>query len=189
MPSALYRQAVTDATRHHARSKTYSGRLLRPHKAFLSAMIDRLGVRSILDVGAGKGEQYTWIDPADGMTMEQAWGIDVRKYDPCWPPYAEEPSGKFDLVICTHTLGSIPIDDMPWFLDRLFGFASKAVFIGEKIGPIKKGVHGKRAGFSNDWSAIEWIEAIAPHRVSDVETHLSVVYRSDHGKFTGRFQL
>lgn len=188
-PSEAYRLALAQASAHHAESKTYSGRFLRPHKPFLSELIARLGIASALDYGAGKGEQYRWVDPADGKTLEEAWGFPVEKFDPAWPAYAAEPAGSFDLVICTHVLGSIPLSDHGWVIAKLFERARKAVFIAEKIGPIRKGVHGDRAGLANEWSAIQWIEAIGPHLRPDIEAHLSVLYRSQFGKFTGRFIL
>lgn len=188
-PSGAYRRALGEASRHHAAAKTYSGRLLRPHKRWLGELIARLEIRSALDYGCGKGEQYRWVDPADGKTLESAWGFEVAKFDPAWPPYAAEPEGQFDLVICTHVLGGIPLSDHPWVIERLFAHARKAVFIAEKIGPIRKKVHGDRAGLANSWSAIEWCDAIAPHRRPGIEAHLSVLYRSDLGKFMGRFVL
>lgn len=189
MPSQEYEAALTAAKRHHAESKTYSGRFLRPQKPFLTDLIARLGITSALDYGCGKGEQYSWIDPTDGKTIEEAWGFEVAKYDPAWPPFSAEPEGQFDLVICTHVLGSIPLIDHAWAISRIFGMARKAVFFAEKIGTTKKNVFGEFGGMVRDWTAIEWIDAIAPHRRSGIETHLSVLYRSDYGKFTGRFQL
>lgn len=187
--SGEYDAALAQATAHHALNKTYSGSFLRPHKPWLSGLIARLGITSALDYGCGKGRQYQWVDPADGLTLEQAWGFEVAKFDPAWPPYAAEPEGQFDLVICTHVLGGIPLADHGWVLDRIFASARKAVFIAEKIGPVGKDVHGARDGMQNGWTALEWLDDIAPHRVPDVETHLSVLYRSPHGKFTGRFQI
>jgi len=189
MPSAAYEQALRECTKHHAQSKTFSGRLLRPHKKFLTALLQRHGAQSVLDYGAGKGEQYSWVDPEDGKTLEQAWGVDVCKYDPAWPPYADEPQGVFDIVICTHVLGSIPKADLPFVIRRIMGFATKAVFIAEKIGPIKKNVLSNPKIFPHGWHAIDWIDAIAPHRREGIETHLVVRYKSDHGAFTGHFAL
>lgn len=160
MPSELYRRALADATAHHASSKTYSGKFLRPHKPFIAELIAELGIKSALDYGAGKGRQYEWVDPADGKTLEQAWGIEVAKYDPAWPPFANLPTGQFDLVICTHTLGSIPVKDMPWVLDRIFKKARKAVYFAEKIGLIRKRVHGDRVGFANGWNRDTWEHVI-----------------------------
>lgn len=165
MPSSAYIQAVAEASAHHARSKTYSGKLLRPHKPFLMSLIAERDIGSALDFGAGKGAQYTWIDPSDGLTLEQAFGFEVTKYDPAWPPFAAEPepAAAFDLVLCTHTLGSIPLADQAWFIERLFGLATKVVYIAEKLGPIRKSVHRDRAQFPDEWTRDQWLEALTPH--------------------------
>jgi hypothetical protein len=159
-PSPEYLAAVEEGRRHHLGSKTYSGSFLRPHKPFLAEMIQRLGVESVLDVGAGKGVQYDWIDPEDGKTLEQAWGVPVTKYDPCWPPYAAEPEGQFDLVLCTHTISLIPKQDLDWWTERLFGFARKGVFIAEKIGERKKPEIGDPENRAIGWSAEQWFDYI-----------------------------
>lgn len=177
-----YLKALADCKRHHEISKTYSGKLLRPHAPYIKEIVDRLGCKTALDYGCGKGLQYEWVN--EGQTLEQYWGLAVTKYDPAYPPFAAEPTGKYDLVICTHVLGAIPKSDRGWVLDRIYGFADKAVFIAEKIGPIgKRSVSG-----SESLGAMQWIDEIAPHRTG-VETHFSVRYKNEHGAFTGRFRL
>lgn len=156
MPSDLYWKALAEAKAHHASSKTYSGKFLRPHKPFIGELIEQFDCKTALDYGAGKGVQYAWVDPADGKTLEQAWGIEVEKYDPAWSPFEVEPDGPFDLVICTHTLGSIPTVDHEWVIDHLLDTASKVLYIAEKIGPVKKRVHGDRVGFVNGWHRDQW---------------------------------
>ncbi|MDF3212152.1 hypothetical protein P3C35_30750, partial [Mesorhizobium sp. LMG15046] len=52
-------------------------------------------------------------------------------------PFAAEPIGKFDLVICTHVLGSIPVLDLPWVLDRLYSLSNKALSIAQNTPPTK----------------------------------------------------
>ncbi len=184
MPSKEYRRALKQATAHHARSKTYSGLFLRPHKPFLSELIERLGIASALDYGSGKGLQYEWIDPEDGKTLEQAWGFEVAKFDPAWPPYAVEPAGPFDLVICTHVLGSIPLKDFEWVIPHLFNTATKAVFIAEKFGTLKKQVFGDRTGMPIFDNSNEWLDAIGAHRPDrpDVEFHFSGLVRMPDGQ-------
>lgn len=187
-PSQAYHNAVLEGARHHAGSKTYSGSFLRPHKPFLSAVIARLACTSAIDVGAGKGVQYEWVDPADGLTIEQAWGFEVAKFDPCWPPFAAEPAGKFDLVICTHTASVIPEGDLDWFLARLFERASKAVFIAEKIGERKKGEVADPHNRAIGWTRGQWIDRLKmiakqyPH----IECVLSTRERDPAGKVTTR---
>lgn len=165
MPSSAYIQAVAEASAHHARSKTYSGKFLRPHKPFLMSLIAEHGIESALDYGAGKGAQYTWVDPDDGQTLEQAFGFEATKYDPAWPPFAAEPEpgATFDLVLCTHTLGSIPIADQAWVIERLFSLATKVVYIAEKLGPNRKAVHRDRDQFPQEWTRNQWLDALSPH--------------------------
>ena len=163
MPSPAYAQGLAEATAHHARSKTYSGKFLRPHKPFLLSLIAEHGITSALDYGCGKGAQYDWIDPDDGQTLERAFGFEVTKFDPAFPPFAAEPEGVFDLVLCTHTLGSIPIADQDWVFDRLFGFATKVVYVAEKLGPGKKQVFSDPAAFPQDWTRDQWLAALSPH--------------------------
>lgn len=181
MPSKAYHRSVAEAAAHHAASKTYSGKLLRPHKPYLSDLIALLDATSVLDIGCGKGAQYEWVDHQDGKTLEQAWGVAVTKYDPAWPPFATEPVGTFDLVICTHVLGSVPIEDLDWFFDRVFGFADKAVFFAEKLGPVKKSAL-TAPGRPTDWTAPQWLEAVKPHaKKFQGETHFSFRYREAEG--------
>lgn len=187
-PSPEHQRAVAEGARHHASSKTYSGSLLRPHKPYLSKMIARLGCESALDYGCGKGTQYTWRDPADGKTLEEAWGFEVAKYDPCWPPFAREPFGKYDLVMCTHTLFAIPFLDLNAVTLRLFELASKGVFIAEKIGERRKkeiaDPHNRAIGWgAQNW--ISWVGGFAPG-FPDIETVLSLRTIESRGKITTR---
>lgn len=188
-PSEAYLRALGEAQRHHARSKTYSGRFLRPHKPFLSDLIKRLGIESAIDYGCGKGGQYEWVDPDDGKTLEQAWGFAVAKFDPAWPPYAAEPQGQFDLVICTHVLGGIPLADHQWVIPRLFEMGTKAVFIAEKIGPIHKKVHADRAGMVDGWTRERWashLRGFMGAGCGRTEIHLSTLERVGDEKITTR---
>lgn len=188
-PSEDYFRAIAEGAEHHAGSKTYSGSLLRPHKPFLSDMIARLGCTSAVDVGCGKGTQYQWIDPADGKTLEQAWGFDVQKFDPCWPPFAAEPIGQFDLAICTHTMSLIPQADLEWFTRKLFRYATKGVFVAEKIGDRKKADVTDPEQRAINWTRAQWVSWIAlmADEFSDLpEVVLSTRERLDRGNITTR---
>lgn len=189
-PSRAYEQCLNDCKRHHQSSKTFSGKLLRPHAPFIKAIIDRHNCRSILDYGCGKGEQYRWVSHGEGasipggMTIEQFWGIPVTKYDPAYEPFSEKPQGKFDLVICTHTLGSIPVQDLQWIIDELYGFANKALYVAEKIGPIKKHAIERRSLCPVNWQAEDWARVLK--RDSHVECTLAARNKTENGVIVKR---
>lgn len=191
--SSDYYRALAEATEHHASSKTYSGKFLRPHAPFIKEIIDRLECRSVLDYGCGKGAQYAWVSHGDdasipeGMTIEQYWGVPVTKFDPAYPPFAKDPEGNFDLVICTHTLGAIPRADLPSIIERLYLLANKAVYIAEKIGPVKKKVYSQEIlrplGYKrHDWEALLTSVPIPSH----LEVTLATRERTDNGVIVTR---
>lgn len=180
-PSHAYRRALEESRRNHAESKTFSGKLLRPHAPFIKELIEKYNVRCVLDYGCGKGAQYTWVAhegaaiPA-GMTIEQFWGVPVTKYDPAYPPFAAEPVGQFDLVICTHTLGAIPVADRPWVVDRLYSLARRAIYVAEKLGqePTKAATASSCGWTRHDWAALlhrdSAIECVLATRLHTEET-------------------
>lgn len=169
--SRLYDTALEEARAHHASSKTYSGKFLRPHAPFIRTLIEKFGARTLLDYGCGKGAQYSWVSDGDeasipgGQTIEQYWGLEATKYDPAYPPFAAEPVGLFDVVVCTHVLGSIPTRDLADVLERLFGLAKHCVYIAEKIGPVGKQVFSAPEHFPR-WSSETWRAFIAATRTA-----------------------
>lgn len=196
-PSAGYFKAIEEAKAHHASSKTYSGKFLRPHAPFVLEIIQRLGCRSVLDYGCGKGRQYEWVSHGgdasipQGMTIEQYWNVPVTKYDPAWPPFAQEPFGQFDLVICTHVLGSIPIRDLGYVIGRVYGLASHAVYIAEKLGPVQKQVFSGSEAMPRGWSADDWrAMLLAVERPKDLEVTLATHERTvDRGVQVTRVRI
>lgn len=192
-PSLAYRQCLDDCKRHHESSKTFSGKLLRPHAPFIKELIDRHQCKSVLDYGCGKGEQYRWVSHGwdasipGGMTIEQFWGIEATKYDPAYKPYAAKPQGKFDLVVCTHTLGSIPIADLGWVIDELYGYANKALYVAEKIGPVKKNVIGRRDLCPMKLDALTWMGLLK--REGPVECTFSARHTTEAGIIVKRVIL
>lgn len=167
--SANYDRAVAEATAHHLSSKTYSGMFLRPHAAPIKKLIDELKVTSILDWGCGKGKQYQWVSHDDstgvpkGQTLEQFWGIEVYRYDPAWPPFAELPLGKFDMVICTHVLGCIPMTDIQDFKRDMYWHALKVVYLAEKLAPPHKRVYTDAHKMARFYTHDQYADLMKPH--------------------------
>lgn len=178
-PTDHYTRALVEATEHHQSSKTYSGKFLRPHAPFIKEIIDRLGCKSVLDYGCGKGRQYEWRPEHDGqaipkgLTIEEFWGVPVTKFDPAWAPFAARPAGRFDLVICTHTIGSVPIPDLPWVTLEIQRYALQAVYYAEKLGDVGKRVFSNTDVMPHGWSRAQWAAALAPRGRPQLEVWLA----------------
>lgn len=159
-PSDSYYQAL-QATQHlHATTKKFNGRFLLRYAEEVEALIREFDCKTLLDYGCGKGVQWERPMPEGGFLAERL-GVKVTKYDPGWPPFAAEPQGQFDIVVCTQVLGSIPIVDLPWILERIYGFASKAVYIGERIKPLRKQHLAHMADqMPHEWPHDRWAEAL-----------------------------
>lgn len=180
-PSRSYVEALELSKAQHRESKTYSGKFLRPHRTPLKEIIDRLGCKTILDYGCGKCLQYEWR-MGNGQTIEEFWGIEVAKYDPAHPAFAQEPEGTYDLVIVTHVLGIIPIPDLEWVVDRIYGFADKAVYFAIDTGAtLKKSKERWRvANIPRLWNEKQWLSLLNRRKNKDIEVH--VVIREPHAR-------
>lgn len=165
-PTVHYNLALEASKKIHE-GKQFTGKFLRPHAIFIKEIIDRLEVKSILDFGCGKGQQYEWIIPATNQTIEDFWGVKVTRYDPAYPPFAAEPEGTFDLVICTQVLGAIPITDHPWVIDRLYAFANKALYVSERLGDARK-IVGNPNLRAFDYTPQQWLTALTRSKPIEV---------------------
>jgi SAM-dependent methyltransferase len=191
--SDAYYACLAAAIEHHATSKTYSGKLFRPHARYVYDMLQRLQAKTVLDYGCGKGSQYKWIShggdatvPA-GLTIEQFWGVEVHKYDPAWPPFAAMPAESFDVVLCTHTLGTIPVQDLDAVIHEVIDFAKKGVFFAEKIGDPNKQVYAD-LGYEmpHGWQRGDWEAVLRKHLRDGIEIVLATRENGSHGTIVTR---
>lgn len=172
-PTADYDSALRATQKFHTKNKGFSGRFLLRYLDDVRDIARAHRCTTMLDYGCGRGEQYdTPIlqHPDDGhdVFIPELLGLShVHKYDPGHPPFAGEPTGRYDLVICTQVLGSIPVVDLQgWVLDRIFSFAIRAVYFGEVLNDApRKQLH---AGLANagkmphNWSREQWCELLRP---------------------------
>ncbi len=142
---AQYREMHRDGEIHLGipPDQTFPGKSLPPQAGHIKRLIDSTGARTILDYGSGKGQQYQplpFTDPGGTVHLgiRAWWGVEVRCYDPGYPPYAVLPEGKFDGVISTDVLEHCPEEDMPWIVGELFGYATKFVFANVACFPARK---------------------------------------------------
>lgn len=188
--SDAYYKALEDSKKHHQTSKTFSGKFLLKHADPIKEIIEQYGVKTILDYGCGKGMQY-WMPLPDDRTLEEYWGIEVTKFDPAWPEFSKEPTGVFDLVLCTHVLGTIPIPDLPQFVQRLFSYTARngILYVAERIGLPKKDWTDASTQCPIGWTAMQWIDLITPLRPGGRKVFLTVAYPRPDGIMYGRFKL
>ena len=189
-----YWAAIELAKAHHVSSKTYSGKLMRPHAPFIKDLIDKHGCKTLLDYGCGKGSQYTWVSHGGeasipgGMTIVDYWNVDITLFDPAYEPFAEIPKGKFDIVIVTHALGSIPITDLKAAIVQIYGYANKAVYIAEKIGEVNKSVFNNLNGMPR-FDRAQWEKVLREVPHEGLEVVLSTRLKTENGVETIRRTL
>lgn len=132
-----------DSRLNIAPENMFPGQSLPPHAGRIKQLIDKFGVQSVLDYGAGKGRQYLpmQVSVEGGLTypdIPSFWGVTVRCYDPAYGPHNELPSEKYDAVVCTDVLEHCPEDDIAWIVDELFSYATKFVYANVACYPAKK---------------------------------------------------
>lgn len=152
-PSARYRELLAQYARMHvegetrlgiAAEQTFPGSSLGAHIVRIKRLIEETGARTLLDYGAGKGQQYRpqkiVVDGrhvADGIA--EYWDVDeVRCFDPGFAPHSALPDGRFDGVVCTDVLEHCPEEDLPWILDEIFGYATRFVYLNVACFPARK---------------------------------------------------
>jgi hypothetical protein len=153
-PSPRYRRLVEQYELLHLHGETHLG--ISPENTFpgqnlpreaprIRRLIKLTEAKTILDYGAGKGQQYLPLRITDEVErieypdIRSFWGVEeIRCYDPGYQPFQVLPSGTFDGVVCTDVLEHCPEEDIPWILDELFAFARKFVYANVACFPARK---------------------------------------------------
>ena len=170
MPSSYYLESVEIGKRFQKENSSWAGNDCKNYHNQIRFLMDKYNAKTVLDYGCGKGQQYTNLLPyvlpndqtTEPMTFQTRINADsVYKFDPCVEGLDIEPvDQKFDAVICTQVLGSIPDQDIPWIRDKLMNYATKFVFIG-KHNPYKALKSKKRMYDSNLVTyprSVEWYQ-------------------------------
>jgi len=141
--SPYYLESVARGAEFQKNNKSWAGYDVVKYQKKIYDLVQRYNAKTILDYGCGKGLQYKDRLPYGGgpglelpesewQTFDEYLGVKVYCYDPCVEGFEQLPprGTKFDGVICTQVLNSIPDDDMPWVRDLLESYATKFCFIG-----------------------------------------------------------
>lgn len=141
--SPYYKESVKLGSQFQEENKSWTGYDVVKYQKKIYDLVKRYNAKTILDYGCGKGLQYTEPLPYGAepgielpenqwQTFDQYLGVKVFKYDPCVKGLRRRPpkNKKFDGVICTQVLNSIPDDDLIWVRELLERHARKFCFIG-----------------------------------------------------------
>jgi len=143
--SPYYLESVQQGAEFQKNNKSWAGYDVVKYQTKIKDLVVRYRAKTILDYGCGKGLQYKeplpYASEDNWQTFDEYLGVTVYKYDPCVPEHFTLPpvGTKFDGVICTQVLNSIPDDDMPWVRDLLEGYATKFCFVGVNFQQEAKG--------------------------------------------------
>lgn len=141
--SSYYKKSVELGTQFQEENKSWAGYDVVKYQKLIKDLVDCYDAKTILDYGCGKGWQYTEPLPygmlpgesqpeSQWQTFDQYLGVTVYCYDPCVAGFETPPpsDAKFDGVICTQVLNSIPDADMTWVRETLERHAEKFCFVG-----------------------------------------------------------
>lgn len=133
---AMHQEGFTrvDSARptYAAAHDAFVGREVCDYAATIRAQLRLTRSRTVLDYGAGKGNQYRLRVAAQGQVygnLCEYWDIDeVTCYEPGQASTSQAPNHADDLVVCTDVLEHIPELDLPWVINEIFSHARNAVF-------------------------------------------------------------
>ena len=112
--------------------------------------VDQLRAKTALDYGCGRSGLADLLD------------VPCARYDPAIPEYAELPTEKVDLVVCTDVLDHIPSDDIGDVLAHIrslspFAFFHISTRLAVQILPNGENAH------CSVYPAAEWLKCIRWH--------------------------
>ncbi len=93
-------------------------------------------------------------------------------------------------MICTHVLGVIPLPDLNWVVDRIYGFANKAVYIVVGTGgqPARRKRRWRIENIPSAWTENQWVDLMTRRKAKDIEVHLTIKSHQP-GQTTGNYLL
>lgn len=105
----------------------FAGGSLEMHLPEIRKLIKEHDCKTLLDYGCG------------GATFHKERLLPATTlYDPYREPYTKEPTGTFDIVICTDVMEHIPIDEVGKTLARLMELTDKVLFLAISTKPAGK---------------------------------------------------
>jgi hypothetical protein len=135
MKSEYYEQSVLQGIKFQKENKSWAGYDVVKYQKQIKDLVVRYNAKTILDYGCGKGLQYVdklpYEENAPWQTLDEWLGVEVYKYDPCVEGFQTPPppGTKFDGVIVSQVLHTIPDLDMSWVREELESYTGKFCLI------------------------------------------------------------
>ena len=114
----------------------FQGTSILNHVKSIKQLVDATKSTTMLDFGCGRGDAYR-----SPHKLHQSLGMPrsaVTLYDPAFRKSSALPTGRYDLVVTSDVLEHILPDEADEFVERLFGYAKKAVWASHCSRPAKK---------------------------------------------------
>ena len=160
-PSDYYQESVQRGREFQQQNKSWAGYDVVKYQQCIKDLVDRYSAKTILDYGCGKGLQYQErlpyggsagheLPPDQWQTFDQYLGVKIYCYDPCVAGFEQLPPDgtKFDGVICTQVLNSIPDADMTWVRELLESYTDKFCFVGINF---QREAKGKKSLYNSEY--------------------------------------
>lgn len=136
MTSTYYNESVKQGIHfQNTNPKNWNGYDVVKYQKHIKDLVVRFNAKTILDYGCGKGLQYTdplpYGDKKIWTTFDKWLEVTVYKYDPCVDAFSTPPPNnmKFDGVICSQVLQTIPDQDLTWVSEKLLSHTDKFCFV------------------------------------------------------------
>jgi len=216
--SPYYNESVRLGREFQENNKNWSGYDVVKYQYCIKDLVEQYNAKTILDYGCGKGLQYkeqlpygvhagVELPQEQWKTFDEYLDVIVYKYDPCVPEHSTLPPAgtKFDGVICTQVLSSIPDNDMTWVRKLLESYADKFCFIGvnfQREAKRKKNMYDTEyfqlprtreffRSYYQDWSDSDlfWWWKDRSHYKGWVDDQLNATWKDVPDTFEGKYQF
>jgi len=154
-------ESLEEAQKYHIQHQTHwIGESLGEYKHQIWEMIHRKNIKTVLDYGCGKAHFHKLL--FNNPKTPGAPTVQLTPYDPAYFPFAEKPTGKFDLVLCIDVMEHVQEDQINNVLEDIFSFSDNVFLTITCYKATQTLLNGKNAHYTvkkPEW----WKEKLKPY--------------------------